>query len=149
MAPQDAQVVSNFRLVRQRVLALFIGLALGAVSYVAMAHYLESLQTLALHDKLAARAKLATLVRAMALTIFPLTGGIGLAIANTCRRSFAIDRFPPPGSRVFQTSRSFTGIAARRVAFAMLVLGIALVLCSVAAAALSWVMADRLLACRA
>jgi hypothetical protein len=149
MTSPEVQVVSNFPRLRKRLLVLAGALALGGVAYVAMGHYLESLQALAQYDKLAARAKLATLIRAMALGLFPMTGAIGVVIVNTCRQSFAAGRFPPPGSRVFPAARSFTGVAARRLAFAMLVLGIALVLCSVAAAALSWVMADQLLACRA
>jgi hypothetical protein len=149
MAAPDAQLAGNWRLVRQRLLVIALALALGGVAYLALGDYLTSLSSLAETDVVAARAKLAVVFQALALGLFPLTGGLGVFLVAACRKSFALDRFPPPGAWGFGATRVFTGAAARRVAFAMLVLAIALVLCSIAGAALSWVMAERLLACRA
>ena len=150
MSAPHAQLPGNWNAVRRRLLLIGVALALGGVAFAVMTEYMASLQALARTDVLAARAKLATLFRAMALGLFPLTGAIGVFLAGACRRSFAIDRFPPPGSGAFwQGGRTFTGPAARRVATAMLVLSILLVVCSIAGGALSWWIADRLLACRA
>jgi hypothetical protein len=149
MTAPDVQVMSNSRLIRQRLGLLAVAFALGGVAYLGMEDYLTSLQALAEHDVIAARAKLATVFRAMALGLFPLTGGLGVFLAFACRRSFELGRFPPPGAWGFGTARVFQGVAARRIAFGMLVVAIALVLCSIAGSALAWVMADRLLACRA
>jgi len=150
MASPDVQLVRSSRSLRRRLLVLAGAVALGIAAHLATADQLAALASLAQRDPMAARAKLAVVFRVVAVGLFGLTGTLGLVLSFACRRSLAVGRFPPPGAWGFGSGgRVWTGAPARRIALFMAVLAVLLVLCSIAGSALSWYMAERLLACRA
>jgi hypothetical protein len=149
MATPDVQPVRNSRLLRRRLLVLAVAVALGMALHLVAAERLQEIATLAERDPMTARAELAAILHVVAVGLFGLTGTIGLVLGVACRRAVALDRFPPPGAWGLGDARVWTGPAARRIAMVMGALALLLVLCSVAGAAITWVMAERLLACRA
>jgi hypothetical protein len=111
--------------------------------------HLEAIEELARSDVIAARAKLALVLRIGALGLFGPLAAFGVALALACRRALALGRFPPPGLFARGALRVVEGDPARRLAWAMLAAALALFVCSLAAGALSWKLAATLLACRA
>jgi hypothetical protein len=111
--------------------------------------HLAALQELAATDPLAARRRLATEFRIGGIGLFLLTGALGASLIAAARRARRDERFPPEGVWGWGARRTLTGAPARRAAVVGVVLGAALLVCSVAGAALSWEIGTRLLACRA
>lgn len=132
-----------------RLLALAGAGALGLALQQTLAARLASIQALAETDVLAARRELAIVFRVAAAALVAGVGGLGLAIAWSCRRALAEGRFPPTGALAFGPRRVATGLRAQRLARTGLVLGALLFVCSAAAAGLLWWMARALLLCRA
>jgi hypothetical protein len=135
------------RLARFAVLpgAVAIGLALRRL----LTQHLVTLQALAQTDPLGARARLATEVRFGGLGLFGLTAALGVSVITTSFRGRRLAHFPPPGVWAWGGARTVTGPAARRFAYVGMLLGSLLVVCSLAGSAVTWQMAERLLACRA
>ncbi len=125
--------------------AVVVGLVLN---YVLRIH-LEGLQMLAQTDPIAARARLAMEIRGGGLIVFAITGALGASVMATSRRAARDQQFPPPGIWGWGATRTLSGPPARLAAGVGLVLGMLLIACSLAGAALSWEMGTRLLQCRA
>jgi hypothetical protein len=125
--------------------AIAIGLGLNVL----LQRHLATLQMLAATDPIAARARLAHEVRIGGVALFALTAALGLSLMHASRIALRVLQFPPPGPWGFGAARTISGPAARPLAFAGIVLGSMLLLCSLAGGALSWEMATRLLTCRA
>jgi hypothetical protein len=110
---------------------------------------LEALDELAKTDVLRARAELATLLQVIAVAVFGLTAGLGVAILVSCLRAAREERFPPPGIWSWGTRRVVSGPAARRMAQIGAGLGAAVVAASAAGGGLLWYVAVVVRACRA
>ncbi len=135
-------------LARLAVLAGAIALGL-ALQHVVSAQ-LERIQTRSQTDLLGARAELASLLEVAGVSVFGLTGALGVMIAVACRRSLALLEFPPPGLLSWGSRRVIaTGERARRAAVLGIALGVTLALTSAAGSGLLWYMARILRACRA
>jgi hypothetical protein len=111
--------------------------------------HLAALQELARTDPIAARARLATEFRIGGIGLFVLTGLLGASLIAAARHARRDERFPPAGIWSWGATRILTGTAARHAAVVGFVLGVGLIVCSLAGAALSWEIGTRLLACRA
>jgi hypothetical protein len=83
------------------------------------------------------------------LGLFGLTAALGVSVITTSLRGLRLAHFPPPGVWAWGGARTVTGSAARRFAYVGVLLGSVLVACSLAGGAVTWQMAERLLACRA
>jgi hypothetical protein len=132
-----------------RIAVLALAVAAGLFLQRALARELDAIRLLAETDVLAARAQLAAWLQLGGAALFALTGAVGVAVVLSSRRAIAAGRFPPPGLWSWGAARVVTGDAARRMGRIGIALGAALVLCSAAAAALTWTMGAVLLACRA
>lgn len=136
-------------LVRNRLLVLAGAVALGLALQHVLRQRLDAIVAHSQQDMLAARAELATLIRVVGLGVFGLTGSLGAAMTNACRRPRLAERFPPPGILSIGARRVVTGPLAQSMTRVGLGLGIVLVAASLAGAALVWYMGAVLLACRA
>lgn len=126
--------------------AVAAGLALQHV----LAARLASIDALAKTDLLAARAQLALIFEVASVSVFGATGAVGVMIAFACRRSLALQQFPPPGRWSWGSAPGVvTGSRAQRLARIGIALGATLVLASAAGGGLLWYMAAVLRACRA
>jgi hypothetical protein len=150
MAAPSPPLARSWRPLATRLLVVAGAVALGLALQQVLAARLAALQELAETDVLAARRELAFVFRAVAIGLFGLTGGLGIAIVLSCRRALAEGRFPPSGALAWGRARAVvTGPRAQRLAQTGLVLGALLVLCSAAGGGLLWWMARTLLLCRA
>lgn len=125
--------------------AVVVGLLLNHL----VQDHLAALQGLATTDPIAARRQLATEFRLGGLGLFASTGALGASLIAAGRRARRDERFPPAGIWSWGARRTLTGAAARHAGVAGAVLGAALLVCSLAGAALSWKIGTSLLACRA
>lgn len=124
--------------------------AIGLVLNRLLMEHLTTLQTLAQTDPLGARAHLATEVRAGGIALFGLTAVLGVSVIARSLRGVRLAQFPPPGIWAWGGARRpARGETARRLACVGVALGALLVVCSLAGGAVSWLMAERLLTCRA
>jgi hypothetical protein len=133
----------------KRLVVLASAVAIGLLLQHFLRRHLGTLQTLAQTDPLGARARFAVELRFGGLGLFGLTTALGVSVIATSFRGFRLARFPPPGLWAWGCSRTVIGPAARRMACVGLVLGSLVVACSIAGGAVTWQMAERLLACRA
>lgn len=135
-------------LLRLTVLAGAVGV--GLLLQALLAERLAAITAHAEHDVVAARRELAFLMRGVALPVLALTMALGAALARSAHGALREERFPPAGSRLWGRGRQvLTGAPARRFARIGIGLGVALALCSLAAAGLLWWMTYVLLLCRA
>jgi hypothetical protein len=126
--------------------AVVIGLLLNQLLQL----HLAGLQALAHADPIAARARLASEIRLGGLALFATTGALGVAVMATSRCAARELRFPPVGAWGWGATRTVvSGQPARRLAYVGMILGLLLMVCSLAGGMLSWEMGTRLLACRA
>ena len=132
-----------------RLVVLAGAIAIGLVLQHLLTAYLERIQTLSRTNLLEARAALARVFEVAGVAVFGLTGGLGVGILLSCRRSLALEQFPPPGVWSWGSRRVVTGPPARDLARIGMGLGITLVLASAAAGGLMWYIAAVLRACRA
>lgn len=132
-----------------RVAVLSGCVALGLALQSVVSAHLESIQALARHDAVQARAELAFLLRAVAIGVFGLTGALGVVMIASCRRAIEAGRYPPPGAWSFGSQGVVTGPRALLLARVNMALAVTLIACSLAGGALTWYAAARLLACRA
>jgi hypothetical protein len=147
-APIPAGLALRALLVRLAIVAAAIAAGL-ALQHVLSAR-LARIDALARTDLLAARAELARIFEIASVAVFGLTGTIGVMIVLSCRRSLALQQFPPPGRWSWGSARAVvTGPRARSLARVGIVLGVTLVLASAAGGGLMWYMAAVLRACRA
>jgi len=137
------------RAVRSRVAVLVVAIGVGLLLQLLLRHHLADLQARAADDPIAARAQLAGEVRVGGLALFGLTALLGVAWTATAIQGWRVRRFPPSRSWLWGGNRIFTGVQARWVAAFGVVLGTALVACSVAGASITLEMVTRLLTCRA
>ena len=137
------------RAIGMRVALLAGACVFGLVLNHLVQDHLAALQDLARTDPIAARARLATEFRIGGIGLFVLTGSLGAALIAAARHARRDERFPPAGIWSWGATRTLTGTAARHAAVVGFVLGAALIVCSLAGAALSWEIGTRLLACRA
>jgi hypothetical protein len=148
-APPEASRGTHVVPVSKRLVALAGAVAIGLVLQHVLRRHLTTLQALSAIDPFGARARFAAELRFGGLGLFALTTVVGVSVISTSLRGFRLAHFPPPGMWASGHDRPVIGPAARRVACAGLVLGLLLVACSIAGAAVTWQMAERLLACRA
>ena len=147
-APTPAGSALRALLVRLAIVASAIAAGL-ALQHVLSAR-LASIDALAKTDLLAARAELARIFEIASVAVFGLTGAVGVMIVLSCRRSLALQQFPPPGRWSWGSARAVvTGPRARSLARVGMALGVTLVLASAAGGGLMWYMAQVLRACRA
>jgi hypothetical protein len=133
-----------------RLTAVVVAVALGLVLQQVLMAWLASIDALAKTDLLGARAQLASIFEIASVSVFGLTGAVGVTIVLSCRRSLALEQFPPPGRWSWGNRRAVvTGPRARSLAQVGIVLGVTLVLASAAGGGLMWYMAVVLRACRA
>jgi hypothetical protein len=133
-----------------RVAVLGAAVALGLALQHALAQRLTRIDALAKTDLIAARAELARICEVASVSVFGLTGAVGVMVVFACRRSLALNQFPPPGSWSWGRARAVvTGPRARTLAHFGLALGVTLVAASAAGGGLLWYMARVLRACRA
>lgn len=138
------------RSVLWRAVALLAGaLILGLLANRLVQDHLAALEALAVTDPITARRQLATEFRIGGIGLFLLTGSLGGSLIAAARRAHRDERFPPAGMWSWGARRILTGAAARQAAVAGVILGGALLVTSLAGAALSWEIGTRLLACRA
>jgi hypothetical protein len=130
------------------LLVLAGAIALGLVLQEVLGAHLAQIVALAEHDKLAARAELARVVRAVIGGACALTAALGLALAHACRKPSAAKRFPPPGLLSLGARRTLTGPRARTFTRIGLALGLALCAASLAGLGCAWYLAAVLEACR-
>jgi len=139
-----------WRPVALRLLVVAGAIALGLALQQVVTARLAAIQELSQTDVIAARRELAFVFRVAAVALVGGIGGLGVAIAHSCRRARAEGRFPPSGTLAFGRARNVvTGPRAQRLATTGIVLGVLLVLCSAMAGGLLWTMARTLLLCRA
>lgn len=133
-----------------RLTVLAGAIALGLVLQHLVSAQLERIQTRSQTDLLGARAELASLFEVASVSVFGLTGALGVMIVIACRRSLALLEFPPPGLLSWGSRRVIaTGERARHAAVLGIALGVTLVLASAAGGGLLWYMARILRVCRA
>jgi hypothetical protein len=149
MTAPSAQPSSSRRFWLRRVLVIAGAIALGLALQLALGAHLASIEDLSRRDVVAARAKLAIVLEVVSIGVFGPVAGLGVLLALASRRALAQGRFPPPGRWGFGSARVFEGERARRVARLLLATAVVLVVCSLAAGALTFSMAAALLACRA
>jgi hypothetical protein len=149
MAAPDMQLPRSARFWATRALVLAAAIALGLALEQALSARLTEIQVLAKNDVIRARAELASLLRVGGVGFFGLIGALGVALIAAARRAIREERFPPPGMLSWGATRVFTGPLGRRIALTSLALAVALVVCSLAGAALVWHMAAVLVACKA
>jgi hypothetical protein len=133
----------------QLVLVLAGAVVAGLLLNHLLQDHLASLQDLAATDPITARRQLATEFRIGGIGLFLLTGALGASLIAASRRARRDERFPPQGMWSWGARRTLTGAPARHAAVVGVVLGAALLVCSLAGAALSWEIGTRLRACRA
>jgi hypothetical protein len=150
MAASGPLLPSPRRALASRLLVVAGAVAVGLALQQALAARLGAIAELAETDVLAARRDLAVVFEVAAIALAAGIGGLGAAIALSCRRALAEGRFPPSGALAFGRARvPLTGPPAQRLARIGLALGAALALCSLAAGGLLWWLARTLLLCRA
>jgi hypothetical protein len=150
MAATPAQPAGLRRALWARLGVIAGAVALGLALQQVLGARLAEIDALAKSDVIRARAELAGILKVVAVGLFGLTGGLGIAMLAAGRRALAEGRFPPAGSWSFGAARQpATGPRALRLTRAWIALAAALVLCSVAGGAFTWTMASVLLACRA
>lgn len=135
--------------VRSRVLVIAAAIAIGLALHAVVAARLEQIEELSRRDVVAARAQLAAMLQVVAIGLFGGIAALGCWLVRVSHRSRAVGVFPPPGAWSFGPARRVEGDAARRMATLLRALAIALVGLSIAGGALTWYMAQTLLACRA
>jgi len=148
--PVQRQIDWRSLALRLAVLGLAVALGLGLERL--LAARLEELDALghrSYADLLLARAQLATLLQQVAVGVFGLTAALGVGVIAACRRSLALELFPPPGSWSWGGRRKVAGRQAVLAARIGLGLGVALVLASAAGGGLLWYVAAVVRACRA
>jgi hypothetical protein len=145
ISPRDAR-----RALLVRLAGVAAAIALGLVLQRWLTERLADIDALAKTDLLAARAELASICELGSVSVFGLTGAVGVMIVLSCRRSLALQQFPPPGRWSWGSARAVvTGPRARNLAHVGIALGVTLVLASAAGGGLLWYMARVLRACRA
>lgn len=130
------------------LLVLAGAVVLGLVLQELLGAYLAQIVALAEHDKLAARAELARVIRGVIGGACALTATLGLALAYACRRPSAAECFPPPGLLSLGARHRLTGPRARTFTRIGLALGLALCATSIAGVGCAWYLAAVLEACR-
>jgi hypothetical protein len=136
-------------IVRSRLVVMALAVAVGLVLQYLLREHLAALDGLAKTDPFGARRRFATELRFGGFGLFGLTAALGGWFMVISARAFRVARFPPPGVSTWSVARTATGAAARRMAVVGLMLGSLLVGASIAAGAITWKMAEALLACRA
>ena len=149
MTASHPQPAGSRRALWIRLAAIAGAVALGLALQQVLGARLAEIDALAQSDVIRARAELAGILRVVAVGLFGLTAGLGVAMLLSGRRALAEGSFPPSGAWSFGALRQTTGPRALRLARASIAAAIALILCSIAGGALTWYMASVLLACRA
>src|SRR5262245_60638827 len=149
MTATHPQPTSRRRAIGLRLAVIAGAVALGLALQQVLGARLAEINALAQSDVIRARAELAGILRGVAVGLFGLTGGLGVAMLAAGRRALAEGRFPPTGAWSIGALRQTTGPRALRLARASIAAAIALVLCSLAGGARTWYRASVLLACRA
>jgi hypothetical protein len=148
MSASHAQLSRNRRPLMLRLAVIAGAVALGLALQQLLGARLAEIGALSQTDVIRARAELAGILRVVAVGLFGLTGATGVAMLASGRRALVEERFPPAGIWSWGAVRHATGPRARRLARASIAVAGALVVCSVAGAALTWHIASVLLACR-
>lgn len=142
------------RRMRRALLARLAALAVAIAGGLALQHVLAArlaeIDALSKTDMLAARAELARIFQIASVSVFGLTGALGVVVVLASRRASALQQFPPPGRLSWGSARPVvTGPRAVTCARIGIALGVTLVLASAAGGGLMWYMAAVLRACRA
>lgn len=132
----------------QRLLLIAGAVVIGLLLQQVLSARMEAILAHAEHDKVAARAELAALIRGTITGACGLTAALGVWIAGACRAPSAATVFPPPGLLSI-AARPVTGPRARSLTRVGFWLGCTLIVASLAAIALAWYAGAVLLACRA
>lgn len=149
IAADATPTVSSRRAILLRLGVLAVAVVVGLVLNHFVRRHMLALQELAASDPIAARTTLASEFRIGGLALFGVVCALGMSLVAASLRAARAERFPPAGVWGCGATRVVTGPAARRAAYAGVVLGSLLVLCALAGGWLSWEMSVRLLACRA
>jgi hypothetical protein len=133
-----------------RLVVLAAAVAAGLALQHVLAERLASIDALSKRDMLAARAELAQLFQIASVSVFGLTGALGVTIVLASRKAVALQQFPPPGRLSWGGARAIvSGPRAVTLARVGMGLGATLVVASAAGGGLMWYMALVLRACRA
>jgi len=95
-----------WRPVALRLLVVAGAIALGLALQQVVTARLAAIQELSQTDVIAARRELAFVFRVAAVALVGGIGGLGVAIAHSCRRARAEGRFPPSGTLAFGRARN-------------------------------------------
>jgi hypothetical protein len=137
---------------RRSLLARLALLALAVALGLALQHWLTgrlaAIDARSRTDLLGARAELASLLEIASVSVFGMTGAVGVMVILASRRSLQVGVFPAPGVWSWG-SRTVTGPLARKGAIAAIFLGVTLIAASAAGGGLTWYMAKVVRSCRA